>query len=158
MSSIIIVIFIVFVFASIFPIKKSSSNPHPLPPGPTPLPFIGCIIQMFLNQPTFRWIHNLMDKFKTDILCIRLGPSTHVIAVSSPEIACEFLKKQDNVFISRPEILSAFLISDGYLTVGMAQFGDQWKKMRRIVSNSLLSPQVQKRLQPNRDREAKYYQ
>ncbi|GKD84935.1 putative cytochrome P450 [Tanacetum coccineum] len=154
MPSIIIVIVIVFVFAAIFQNKKSSSNPHPLPPGPTPLPFIGCIIQMLINQPTFRWIHNLVDKFNTEILCIQLGPSTHVIAVSSPEIACEFLKKQDDVFISRPETLSAFLISDGYLTVSMAQFGDQWKKMKRILGNSLLSSQVQKRLQPKRDREA----
>ncbi|KAI3821085.1 hypothetical protein L1987_08642 [Smallanthus sonchifolius] len=134
--------------------KKSSSNPHPLPPGPTPLPFIGCAIQMLLTKPTFRWIHKLMDQFDTPILCVRLGPSTHVIAVSSPDIACEFLKKQDEIFISRPDAISAYLISDGYLTAIMSPFGEQWRKMKRVINREMLSPALCKWLQPKRDEEA----
>ncbi|KAI3821076.1 hypothetical protein L1987_08633 [Smallanthus sonchifolius] len=154
MSLTIIVLVIVLIFVSRFLNKKSSSNPHPLPPGPTPLPFIGCTIQMLLNKPTFRWIHKLMDQFDTPILCVRLGPSTHVIAVSSPDIACEFLKKQDDIFISRPDFLSANLISDGYLTTIMSPFGEQWRKMKRVINRELLSPQIHKWLQPKRDEEA----
>ncbi|KAL8216163.1 hypothetical protein R6Q57_023000 [Mikania cordata] len=150
----IILFAIMFTFARMFLNRKPSSNPHSLPPGPTPLPFIGCAIQMLLNKPTFRWIHTLMDQYDTRILCVRLGPSTHVIAVSSPDIACEFLKKQDDIFISRPDAISASLISDGYLTAIMSPFGDQWRKMKRIINREMLSPTIQKWLQPKRDQEA----
>ncbi|KAI3686708.1 hypothetical protein L1987_80392 [Smallanthus sonchifolius] len=149
----IILLVITFIFVSWFLSKKSSRN-QPLPPGPTPLPFIGSAIQMLLNKPTFRWIHKLMDQCDTPILCVRLGPSTHVIAVSSPDIACEFLKKQDDIFISRPDFLSANLISDGYLTIVMSPFGEQWRKMKRVINRELLSPQIHKWLQPKRDEEA----
>ncbi|KAI3821070.1 hypothetical protein L1987_08626 [Smallanthus sonchifolius] len=95
-----------------------------------------------------------MDQFNTRILCIRLGSSTHVIAVSSPDLACEFLKKQDEIFISMPDVLSDYLISDGYLTVAMAPFQEHWKKMKRIITRDILSSQIHKWLQPKRDIEA----
>ncbi|KAK9080291.1 hypothetical protein SSX86_000049 [Deinandra increscens subsp. villosa] len=154
MSLTIILHVFIFIFVARFLYSKLSTNSHPLPPGPTPLPFLGCIIQMLLNKPTFRWIHNLMDKFDTRILCVRLGPSTHVIAVSSPDIACEFLKKQDEIFISRPNAMSACMISDGYLTAIMSPFGDQWRKMKKVINREMLSPPIHKWLQPKRDQEA----
>ncbi|KAJ0747733.1 putative isoleucine N-monooxygenase [Helianthus annuus] len=151
MYLLIILIVVMYIFVARFLNKKSS---HSLPPGPTPLPFIGCAIQMFLNKPIFRWIHKLMDHFDTPILCIRIGPSTHLIAVSSPNIACEFLKKQDEIFISRPDFMSACLISDGYLTTALSPFGEQWRKMKKVINRGMLSPQIHKWLQPKRDQEA----
>ncbi|KAJ9550543.1 hypothetical protein OSB04_014588 [Centaurea solstitialis] len=153
---VIVPIFIILILFSMLLIKKISSNEHPLPPGPTPLPFIGCTMQMLLNRPTFRWIHKLMEQFNSPIICIRLGPSTHVIIVSCPNLACEFLKKHDIVFASRPDILSAYLISDGYRTTIMSPFGDQWKKMRRILNHNILSSRIHKWLQPKRDQEANH--
>ncbi|KAJ0585198.1 putative isoleucine N-monooxygenase [Helianthus annuus] len=150
----IMVVIIMFIYTGRFLYQKTSSNSHSLPPGPTPLPFIGCIIQMLLNKPTFRWIHKLMDQFGTPILCIRLGPSTHVISVSSPDIACEFLKKQDEIFISRPDIMSAHLISNGYLTAIMSPNGEQWRKMKKVISREIVSSPIHKWLQPKRDDEA----
>ncbi|XP_076948592.1 phenylalanine N-monooxygenase CYP79D16-like [Bidens hawaiensis] len=154
LASILIVSMLIVICVGMFLNKKSSSNSHSLPPGPTPLAFFGCIIQMLLNKPTFRWIHKLMDQFDTPILCIRLGPSTHIIAVSSTDIACELLKRQDDIFISRPDAISAYVASGGYLTTVMSPFGEQWMKMRRVVSRELLSPSIQKWLQPKRDEEA----
>ncbi|KAL4567565.1 hypothetical protein LXL04_023153 [Taraxacum kok-saghyz] len=147
-------IIIIFIFFGKCLINKTSSNQPPLPPGPTPLPFIGCTIQLLLNRPTFRWIHKLMAQFKTTILCIRLGASTHVIAVSCPNLACEFLRKQDVVFSSRPETLSTYLVSNGYQTTVLSPPGDQWKKMRAILIHDVLAPPIHKWLQPKRDEEA----
>ncbi|KAI7729868.1 hypothetical protein M8C21_023777 [Ambrosia artemisiifolia] len=147
----IIIIVITCIFIGRFLKKKSS---YSLPPGPTPLPFIGCLIQMLLNKPIVRWIHKLMDQLDTPILCIRIGPSTHVIAVSDPSIACEFLKKQDEVFISRPDVMSAYLVSDGYRTVAMSPNGEQWRMMKRVLSQEIASMPVHKWLQPKRDEEA----
>ncbi|KAK1407506.1 hypothetical protein QVD17_39122 [Tagetes erecta] len=149
-----VLIIIIFIFVNRFLNKKYSTNPHSLPPGPTPLPFIGCTIQMLLNKPTFRWIHKLMNEFDTPILRIQLGSSTNIIVVSSPDLACEFLKKQDEIFLSRPDFLSANLTSGGYLTAIFSPFGEQWRKMRRIITRELLSQSIHKSLQPKRDEEA----
>ncbi|KAF7843833.1 isoleucine N-monooxygenase 2 [Senna tora] len=94
---------------------------------------------MLANKPAFRWIHKLTSDMNTDILCVRLG-NVHVVSVSCPSIACEFLKKQDANFASRPLCMSAELVSSGYLTAILSPFGEQWKKMRRIISNELISP------------------
>ncbi|CAH1433724.1 unnamed protein product [Lactuca virosa] len=150
----VIITVILFFFAKF--IRNKPPFQHPLPPGPTPLPFIGCFIQMVLNRPTFRWIHKLMTQFKTPILCIRLGPSTHVIAVSCPNLACEFLKKQDEVFSSRPVVLSADLVSDGYRTTILSPSGEQWRKMRKMLIQVILSSSTHKWLQPKRDEEANH--
>ncbi|KAI3776912.1 hypothetical protein L1987_46703 [Smallanthus sonchifolius] len=116
----------------------SSKLRPPLPPGPTPLPYIGSIISMLRNKPTFRWIHKMMDKINTKILCIRLG-NVHVIAVSDPKIALEFLKDIDGIFSSRPDSMSGNLTSGGYLDTVLAPMGDHWKKMRKILSREILS-------------------
>ncbi|KAI3827033.1 hypothetical protein L1987_01095 [Smallanthus sonchifolius] len=110
---------------------------------------------MLQNRPTYRWIHKLMDQYNTPIICIHLGQSTHVIIVSSPSIACEFLKTQDEVFASRPKTFSAYLTS-GYRSTSMAPLGSQWKMMRRILNQNILSLSVHKWLQSTRDDEANH--
>ncbi|CAH1412638.1 unnamed protein product [Lactuca virosa] len=127
-------IIIIFIFFRKYVINKTTSNQPGLPPGPTPLPFICCTIQMLLNRPTFRWIHKLIDQFNTPILCIKLGPSTHVIAVSSPNLACEFMRKQDVVFSSRPETLSTYLVSDRFFGAGMEDGGPGEEETEHVAS------------------------
>ncbi|XP_047309391.1 tyrosine N-monooxygenase-like [Impatiens glandulifera] len=101
-----------------------------LPPGPKPWPIIGNISIMIRNKPFFRWVHDTMSKMGYEIFCIRLG-SVHVIAVTSPEIACEFLKKQDENYMARPTFLSAELASGGFSGTIFTTVGDQWRKMKR---------------------------
>ncbi|KAJ0452428.1 putative phenylalanine N-monooxygenase [Helianthus annuus] len=124
----------------------------PLPPGPTPFPYIGSIISMLRNKPTFRWIHRMMDEMNTKILCVRLG-NIHVIAVSDPDIALEFLKDKDWIFSSRPDSMSGYLTSGGYLDTVLAPMGDHWKKMRSILSMDILSGARHKWLQKKRNEE-----
>ncbi|KAJ9562573.1 hypothetical protein OSB04_007733 [Centaurea solstitialis] len=124
-----------------------------LPPGPKPLPYIGSLIPMLQNKPTFRWIHRMMDKMDTKILCIRLG-NTHVIVVSDPKIACEFLKEKDEIFSSRPDCMSSYLTSGGYLTTVLVPFSDHWKNMRKTLATEILSSTRHKWLKSKRDEEA----
>ncbi|KAJ0694431.1 putative isoleucine N-monooxygenase [Helianthus annuus] len=134
-------------------IKFTSSKLRPpLPPGPTPLPYVGSIISMLRNKPTFRWIHRMMNEMNTKILCVRLG-NVHVIAVSDPAIALEFLKDKDWIFSSRPDSMSGYLTSGGYLDTVLAPMGDHWKKMRSILSMDILSGARHKWLQKKRNEE-----
>ncbi|KAL7173971.1 hypothetical protein ACSBR2_033263 [Camellia fascicularis] len=125
--------------ALIFSLFRKKINTDLLPPGPKPWPFIGNLPEMLKNKPTFRWIHKLMKEMNVEIMCIRLG-NIHVIPITSPEIAQEFLKRQDAVFASRPDCLSAKIASRGYLSTALAPLGEQWKKMRRVLASDVLSP------------------
>ncbi|RDX64624.1 Isoleucine N-monooxygenase 1, partial [Mucuna pruriens] len=124
-----------------------------LPPGPKPWPIVGNLPEMLANKPVFRWIHNLMKEMDTEIACIRLG-NVHVIPVTCPTIACEFLRKHDADFASRPLTMASGIISSGYVTMAIVPFGEQWKKMRRIFVNDLFSPLRHQWLQDRRNEEA----
>ncbi|XP_065847561.1 phenylalanine N-monooxygenase CYP79D16-like [Euphorbia lathyris] len=115
------------------------STQLPLPPGPKPWPIIGCLPTMLKNKPFFRWIHNLMKELDSEIACIRLG-NVHTIVVTCPNISCQFLKAQDSVFASRPISMSTRITTNGYLTAALGPFGEQWKKMKRVLVSAMLSP------------------
>ncbi|WVZ95578.1 hypothetical protein U9M48_041322 [Paspalum notatum var. saurae] len=69
----------------------------------------------------------------TNILCLRFG-AVHVIVVDSPEIAREVLKKKDAVFASRPITFASGSFSFGYKGSILSPYGEQWKKMRRVLT------------------------
>ncbi|OMP08425.1 hypothetical protein COLO4_06486 [Corchorus olitorius] len=121
--------------------------------GPTPWPVIGNLPEIWSNKPAFRWILGLMKQLDTDIACIRLG-NTHVIPVTCPEIAREFLKKHDSVFASRPLTMATEYSSRGFLSIAVAPWGDQWKKMRKVVASNIINPQTLRWLLNKRMEEA----
>ncbi|KAK6271530.1 hypothetical protein POUND7_008628 [Theobroma cacao] len=133
--------------------SKRKSDQAPLPPGPTPWPIIGNLPEIWRKRPAFRWIHGLMKELHTDILCVRLA-STHVVAVTSPAIAREFLKKNDSVFASRPVTMATEYSSRRFLTIAVVPWGDQWKKMRRVVTCEIVSASKLHSLLENRTEEA----
>ncbi|XP_057429991.1 isoleucine N-monooxygenase 2-like [Lotus japonicus] len=149
-----------FVMIFLFMIIKALTSPfiekptkHNLPPGPKPWPIVGNLPEMLANKPAPQWIHKMMEEMNTEIACIRLG-NVHVIPVTSPAIAREFLRKHDATFASRPKTMATEAISSGYLTTAVTPFGEQWKKMKKILANELLSPLKHQWLQDKRNEEA----
>ncbi|KAF7816238.1 isoleucine N-monooxygenase 2-like [Senna tora] len=137
-----------------YPPFTPKSQKHKLPPGPKPWPIIGNLPEMLSNKlSASRWIHKLMKDLDTEIACVRLG-NVHVIAVNSPTIACEFLKKQDDVFASRPISVSSYLCSGGYLTTALVPMGEQWRKMKKMITKDVLSPTKHRWLHAKRMEEA----
>ncbi|XP_048533043.1 tyrosine N-monooxygenase-like [Triticum urartu] len=133
--------------------KNAAPQTGQLPPGPATLPFVGNMHQMIWNKPAvFRWIHRLLKEMNTDILCLRLG-ATHVIAVTSPEIACEVLRKNDEVFASRPITFASGSFSYGYKGSILSPHGEQWKKMRRVLASEVLAPSMEQKVQHIREEE-----
>ncbi|KAF8011885.1 hypothetical protein BT93_I0116 [Corymbia citriodora subsp. variegata] len=120
-------------------IHKNGRLAPQLPPGPAPWPIVGCVPEMLSQKPTYRWIHHLMKEMDTDIACIRLG-NVHLIPVTCPEIAREFLKKHDATFSSRPTSMAAQMCSGGYLTTILTPYGGQWMKMRRVLVSEIICP------------------
>ncbi|KAK4274924.1 hypothetical protein QN277_018082 [Acacia crassicarpa] len=153
------IIFIIALFRLIKTLKYPHSSSttlfrkHRLPPGPKPWPIIGSLPEMLSSKFAPKWIHQLMKNMNTEIACIKLG-NVHVIPVTNPALACEFLKKQDDIFASRPTSMSSGLISRGYKTTILSLYGEQWKKMKKIVIKDLLSPAKHRWLHNKRMEEA----
>ncbi|KAI5408340.1 hypothetical protein KIW84_054243 [Lathyrus oleraceus] len=124
-----------------------------LPPGPKPWPIVGNLPEMLASKSPTEWIHKTMEEFNTDIACIRLG-NVHVIPVTCPTIAREFLRKYDADFASRPISMATDIISNGHLTTILVPLGEQWKKMKKIIANDLFSPLRNQWLQDKRNEEA----
>lgn len=133
--------------------KGAGGRLESLPPGPVGLPVIGNMHQMLVNKPVFRWVHRLLADAGGEIVCVRLGP-VHVVAVTSPEMAREVLRKNDAVFADRPTTFAAESFSVGYRSASISPHGDQWRKMRRVLTAEILSPATEHRLRGARGEEA----
>ncbi|KAF7031054.1 LOW QUALITY PROTEIN: hypothetical protein CFC21_042434 [Triticum aestivum] len=125
----------------------------PLPPGPSPWPVVGNLPEMMLHRPAFRWIHLVMKEMGTDIACFRLG-GINVVPITCPEIAREVLTRQDANFVSRPLSFASRAISYGYKDAVLSPFGDQWKKMRRVLTSEIVCPSRHKWFHDKRADEA----
>ncbi|PKI48673.1 hypothetical protein CRG98_030933 [Punica granatum] len=140
-------------YQSITDQRSTKSRGSQLPPGPVPWPVVGCMPEMLSRRPAFRWILGWMKEMDTDIACFRLG-NVHVIPVTCPKIAQEFLKKQDAIFTSRPLSMASRILSSGYITAVMSPYGESWKKMRKVLISEVISPARHRWLHDKRAKEA----
>ncbi|BFG22175.1 hypothetical protein CerSpe_084490 [Prunus speciosa] len=114
---------------------RSSPKPQKLPPGPPRWPILGNLLQ--LGPLPHRDLASLCDKYGP-LVYLKLG-SVDAITTNDPDIIREILLKQDEVFASRPRTLAAVHLAYGCGDVALAPFGPQWKRMRRICMEHLLT-------------------
>ncbi|KAM7262986.1 hypothetical protein ACFE04_000669 [Oxalis oulophora] len=134
-------------------VKSQRNYSKCFPPGPPKWPLIGNLFQLFWYKSTFRWMHLVMKEMNTEIASFHFG-SVYVIPITCPRIAQEFLKKQDSNFASRPLSFASHTFSGGYATAVMSPYGDQWKKMRRIMTSRIICPNTHQWLHNKRQVEA----
>ncbi|CAN1751654.1 Valine N-monooxygenase 1 [Linum perenne] len=134
---------------------KNRHRPLPLPPCPkSSWPLIGNIPEIINQKPVFRWVHKVMEEMNTEICLIRLA-GTNIVPVLDPTIAREMLKKQDAIFADRPVgDLGSRTISGGYLTTAVVPCNSQWRKMKKVMINDIVSPARLKLLHDKRAEEA----
>ena len=73
------------------------------------------------------------------IMSLRLG---HVpaIVVSSPKAAELFLKRHDPIFAGRPMVQASVYLSYGARGMAFAQYGEYWRRVRKMCTLHLLNP------------------
>ncbi|KAJ4772554.1 Cytochrome P450 [Rhynchospora pubera] len=114
-------------------LKAHKSN---LPPSPPSLPFIGNLHQVGLvSQQSL----NALSRKHGPLMLLHLGLVPTII-VSSPEVAEEVMRKQDDVFASRPSTKAWNLLLYGSRNVGFAPYGKYWKQAKRLYITHLLGP------------------
>ncbi|KAM7508561.1 hypothetical protein LguiA_019014 [Lonicera macranthoides] len=115
--------------------KVSYHITHMLPPGPPRWPIVGNLFQ--LGQLPHRDLTSFCEQYGP-LVYLRLG-SVDAITTNDPDIIREILLKQDEVFASRPRTLAAVHLAYGCGDVALAPLGPQWKRMRRICMENLLT-------------------
>ncbi len=123
-----------------------------LPPGPPRWPIFGNLLQ--LGKLPHRDLASLCDKYGP-LVYLRLG-SVDAITTNDPDIIREILVRQDDVFASRPRTLAAIHLAYGCGDVALAPLGPNWKRMRRICMEHLLTTKRLESFAKHRAEEAQH--
>ncbi|XP_071719110.1 premnaspirodiene oxygenase-like [Rutidosis leptorrhynchoides] len=118
-------------------IKKPNSNPKFPPPGPWKIPLIGNILSMVSRQPPHVVLRNLARKHGP-LMHLQLG-EVSALVVSSPQLAKEFMIKNDLAFANRPEIQAGKIIMYNNSDIAFTPYGNYWRQLRKICTLELLS-------------------
>ncbi|GMN58607.1 hypothetical protein TIFTF001_027695 [Ficus carica] len=113
---------------------RSRSNLN-LPPSPPRLPLIGNLHQ--LGTHPHRSYRALSQKYGP-LMLLQLG-QVPALVVSSADMVKEIIKNHDIAFSSRPKTTAGDFMLYGCQDVGLAPYGEYWRKARKICVLELLS-------------------
>ncbi|KAL2239592.1 UNVERIFIED_CONTAM: Trans-cinnamate 4-monooxygenase [Sesamum indicum] len=102
-----------------------------LPPGPFALPLVGSWLQIGNNLDHHDFI-NYAKKFG-QLFLLRMG-QRNIAVISSTELAKEVLLTRGKEFGSRSRNIVFDIFTGKGQDMVFAEYGDHWRKMRRIVS------------------------
>ncbi|XP_042484947.1 cytochrome P450 703A2 [Macadamia integrifolia] len=115
--------------------QKPLENTGKLPPGPPRWPIVGNLLQL---GPLPHKDFAAFCKKYGPLVYLRLG-SVDAITTDDPEMIREILLRQDDIFASRPRTLAAVHLAYGCGDVALAPLGPNWRRMRRICMEHLLT-------------------
>ncbi|GER30928.1 cytochrome P450 [Striga asiatica] len=129
---------LLFIFLIMFLNKPFTGKNHRLPPSPAPaIPVFGHL--HLLKQPLHRTFQQFSEKHGP-IFSLKLG-FRRVVVVSSPDLVAEcFVGAKDIVLSNRPRVLVDEYIGYSHTTMAGAPYGRQWRNLRRLGAEEVLSP------------------
>jgi cytochrome P450 len=107
-----------------------------LPPGPPGWPIIGNVLQ--LGDKPHESLFGLAQKYGP-LMSLRLGCKLTMV-VSSPSMAKEVLKNNDQTFSSRSINMAARTFAYQGTSLVWSPYGPHWRFLRRICNAELFSP------------------
>nr|AAD11427.1 cinnamate 4-hydroxylase [Mesembryanthemum crystallinum] len=108
-----------------------AQNSGTTPPGPLALPIFGNWLQVG-NDLNHRCLAALAKTYGPMFL-LKLGVR-NLVVVSNPELACEVLHAHGVEFGSRPRNVVFDIFTGGGQDMVFTEYGDHWRKMRRIMT------------------------
>nr|XP_043637773.1 cytochrome P450 93A3-like [Erigeron canadensis] len=114
--------------------KPACPKSH-IPPTPFKLPIIGNL--HLLSPLPHQAFHKLSSRYGP-IFRVLLG-SKPCIVVCSPEIAKEFLKTHEHVYLDRAQNSTADYLAYGSKDLVFTPYGPYWKFLKKIVMSKLLN-------------------
>ncbi|KAI3451969.1 hypothetical protein Pfo_008634 [Paulownia fortunei] len=117
-------------------LKHFSRKQYHLPPSPAPaVPIFGHL--HLLKQPLHRTFHRF-SQIHGPIFSLKLGVR-RVVVVSSPNLVEECFTINDIAFSNRPWVLVDKYIGYNHTTMAGARYGHQWRSLRRLGAQEVLS-------------------
>lgn len=117
----------------IYRCSRIGRRPAGYPPGPPTLPLIGNLHQMPKEKAHLqfqKWAETYGPVFS-----LMLG--TKVMIVLNSDVAVkELLDRRSGIYSSRPDMYIANIASGG-LRFSLLEYGDLWRKVRKVVHNTL---------------------
>ncbi|KAK9204069.1 hypothetical protein WN943_014326 [Citrus x changshan-huyou] len=131
-------------------ITRHSRNHLKLPTSPPKLPILGNLHQLLGTIP-HRSLKALSERYGP-LMFVYFGNSPTLV-VSSAELASEMIKTHDIVISNRPKTTPANILLYECRDVGFANYGEYWRKVRKICVLQLLNVRRVQSFQHIRDDE-----
>eukprot|EP01018_Ginkgo_biloba_P006515 Gb_15955 [translate_table: standard] len=122
----------ILVFVLIF---KAGKKKNRLPPGPPAWPIVGNLFQLGskLNESLYQ-----LSKKYGPLMTLQLGMKTAVV-ISSPAIAKEVLKDNDQNFAGRTILQALTCLSYNENSLIFSQYGPRWRMLRKLCNTHLFN-------------------
>ncbi|XP_018440178.1 dihomomethionine N-hydroxylase [Raphanus sativus] len=117
---------------------KTKDRSRQLPPGPPGWPILGNLPELMMTRPRHKYIDIALKGQKPEIACFNFA-GTHAIVINSDEIAREALKERDADFADRPNLFNMRTIGGNHKSMGNSPYGEQFIKMKRVITTEIMS-------------------